>query len=95
LTLADIAAHAGVSARSLQNGFQSFRGMTPMAFLRWVRLQSAHRALLAVDPAAATVTEIALACGFGHMGEFSTLYRRTYGETPKQTLSKSVYHWQP
>ncbi|MBQ0819403.1 AraC family transcriptional regulator, partial [Microvirga sp. HBU67558] len=37
LSLAAIAAHAGVSARSLQNGFQSFRGMTPMAFLRSLR----------------------------------------------------------
>ncbi|MBQ0818947.1 AraC family transcriptional regulator, partial [Microvirga sp. HBU67558] len=37
LSLADIAAQAGVSARSLQNGFQSFRGMTPMAFLRSLR----------------------------------------------------------
>ncbi|PVE23030.1 AraC family transcriptional regulator [Microvirga sp. KLBC 81] len=91
LSLADIAAHARVSARSLQNGFQSFRGMTPMAFLRSVRLQHVHRALLAADPAAATVTEIALACGFGHMGEFGTLYKRTFGETPKQTLAKAVY----
>ncbi|MET0427897.1 MAG: hypothetical protein ABW026_05295, partial [Microvirga sp.] len=31
ISLADIAAHAQVSARSLQNGFQNFRGMTPMA----------------------------------------------------------------
>lgn len=92
LSLADIAAHAGVSARSLQNGFQSFRGMTPMAFLRSMRLQHVHRALLAADPAIATVTEIALSCGFGHMGEFGALYKRTFGETPKQTLSKVGYH---
>jgi len=91
LSLADIAAQAGVSARSLQNGFQSFRNITPMAFLRSVRLQRAHRALLLADPALTTVTEIALACGFGHMGEFGVLYKRTFGETPKQTLAKAVY----
>lgn len=91
LSLADIAAHAGVSARSLQNGFQSFRGMTPMAFLRSVRLQHVHRALLAADPAAATVTEIALVCGFTHLGEFGALYKRTFGEMPKQTLSKAFH----
>ncbi|QFU15377.1 helix-turn-helix transcriptional regulator [Microvirga thermotolerans] len=90
LSLADIAAHAGVSARSLQNGFQSFRGMTPMAFLRSIRLQQAHRRLRLADPAHETVTEIALACGFGHMGEFGTLYKRTFGVTPRETLLKKA-----
>ncbi|WP_262028319.1 AraC family transcriptional regulator [Microvirga sp. Mcv34] len=91
LSLADIASYAGVSARSLQNGFQSFRGVTPMAFLRSVRLQHVNKALLAADPAVDTVTEIALACGFGHLGEFGALYKRTFGETPRQTLSKAIH----
>jgi len=88
LSLADIASYAGVSARSLQNGFQNFRNMTPMAFLRTVRLQHAHRALLGADPVASTVTEIAMSCGFSHMGEFAALYKRTFGVTPSQTLLK-------
>ncbi len=91
LSLADIAAHAGVSARSLQNGFQNFRSMTPMAFLRSVRLKRAQEALLRADPACTTVMEIALGCGFHHMGEFASLYRRAFGETPKQTLARTVY----
>ncbi|MCB8822463.1 helix-turn-helix domain-containing protein [Microvirga rosea] len=90
LSLADIAAHAGVSARSLQNGFQQFRGMTPMAFLRSTRLQQVHEALTLADPSKATVTEIALACGFSHMGEFGTLYKRTYGVTPRESLRKAA-----
>ena len=91
LSLAAIAAHAGVSARSLQNGFQHFRNRTPMGFLRLVRLQRAQEALLRADDSYATVTEIALSCGFSHLGEFSNLYRRTFGETPKQTLGKTIY----
>jgi Transcriptional regulator containing an amidase domain and an AraC-type DNA-binding HTH domain len=90
LSLADIAAHAGVSARSLQAGFHNFRNMTPMAFLRSIRLQKARLSLAAADPAASTVTEIALACGFSHMGEFSVAYRRTFGETPRETLLRSA-----
>jgi len=89
LSLADIAAAAGIGARSLQNGFQSFRSMTPMAFLRMVRLRHVRQALLQADPALTTVTSVALACGFGHMGEFTTLYSRTYGESPGQTLARS------
>jgi AraC-like DNA-binding protein len=88
LSLADIAGHVGVSARSLQNGFQRFRGMTPMAFLRSIRLHHVHRALTIADPAISSVTEIALVCGFTHLGEFGTLYKRTFGVTPSQTLFK-------
>ena len=89
LSLADIAAHAGVSARSLQNGFQSFRNMTPMGFLRSLRLKRAHEILLLSDPRTVTVTEIALQCGFAHMGEFATAYKRSFGETPRQTLVRT------
>nr|WP_281351974.1 AraC family transcriptional regulator [Microvirga makkahensis] len=91
LSLADIAAQAGVSARSLQNGFQNFRNTTPMGFLRAVRLQRAHEALLRADPIHGTVTEIALSCGFNHMGEFASLYRQTFGETPRQSLTRTLY----
>ncbi|MGO4523904.1 AraC family transcriptional regulator [Microvirga sp. 2MCAF35] len=90
LSLADIAAQAGVSARSLQGGFQSFRHMTPMMFLRSVRLHRAHEALRAADPALMTVTQVALACGFRHVGEFGTAYRRVFGITPSQTLNKKL-----
>lgn len=62
-----------------------------MAFLRLVRLQRAQEALLRADSSYTTVTEIALGCGFSHLGEFANLYRRTFGETPKQTLGKTVY----
>jgi AraC-like DNA-binding protein len=89
VSLADIAAHTKVSARSLQNGFQNFRGMTPMAFLRSIRLQRAHAILLTADPAHTTVTDIALACGYNHIGEFSAAYRRAYGVLPRETLSRS------
>jgi AraC-like DNA-binding protein len=90
LSLAEIAAQAGVSARSLQNGFQNFRHMTPMAFLRRVRLEHAHRALLRADPTHATVTDIAIGSGFSHMGEFASHYKRTYGVSPRETLMKKT-----
>ncbi len=89
LSLADIAAHAGVSARSLQNGFQNFRNTTPMGFLRSLRLKRAYETLLLSDPGTVTVTEIALRCGFGHLGEFATVYRHTFGEAPRQTLARA------
>jgi AraC family ethanolamine operon transcriptional activator len=35
----------------------------------------------------ATIKAIALVNGFWHMGEFISLYRELFGETPQQTLS--------
>jgi AraC-like DNA-binding protein len=90
LSLADIAASAGVSARSLQNGFQSFRHMTPIVYLREVRLKHAHQALLKADPAFATVTDIAVHCGFTHLGQFTAHYSRAYGVSPRDTLVKKL-----
>jgi AraC-like DNA-binding protein len=90
LSIADLAAQAGVSARSLQNGFQSFRNITPMGFLRSVRLRRAHEALLTADPAIVTVTQVALGCGFTHLGEFGAAYRRVFGVTPSHTLHRKL-----
>jgi AraC-like DNA-binding protein len=86
LSLADIAAIAGVSARSLQTGFRNFRNMTPMEYLRSVRLQNVHHNLLVADPATVTITDIAMQAGFSHMGEFAALYKRVYDVPPSQTL---------
>jgi AraC-like DNA-binding protein len=89
LTMAELAAEAGVSARSLQSGFQDFRGTTPMAFLRDLRLQRAHDDLLAADPARDNVTTIAMRWGVTHLGRFAEAYRRKFGESPSDTLRRA------
>jgi transcriptional regulator GlxA family with amidase domain len=41
---------------------------------------------------AASLKAIALANGFWHMGEFRSLYRDLFGETPQQTLEAAGRH---
>jgi AraC-like DNA-binding protein len=77
-------ARAGMSVRALHYAFRHNRACTPGEFVRERRLDRA-RDLLA-DQAGRTVTEVALDCGFNHMGDFSAAYRRRFGETPSQTL---------
>lgn len=87
LTLADIAAAAGTSARSLQEAFRRFRECTPMEYLRRLRLQRAREDLL--DPAKpGRVAPIAMRWGFAHLGLFSIRYRAAYGESPRDTLRR-------
>lgn len=84
--LSDLVALVGVSARSIQQGFRAHHGCSPMQFLRARRLELA-RARLSERPAA-PVTEVALACGFTHLGRFSVEYRRRFGESPSTTRSR-------
>jgi len=86
LTLQQIASVAGITPRALQAGFARL-GVTPMRYLRRVRLEYAHRDLMAADPARGdTVTEIAVRWGFLHPGRFTQEYVRAHHERPSQTL---------
>jgi AraC-like DNA-binding protein len=85
-TTAKLAEVAGVSERWLQQGFQRHTGMSPMAYLRHVRLTRVHDELRHCDPGQVTVAEVAYRWGFGHLGRFSANYQAAYGVSPSQTL---------
>ena len=84
--LADIAAASGLGARGLQLAFRRHEDLTPLEYLRRVRLDRAHRDLQASTPAESTVAGIADRWRFLHKGNFSALYLRTYGCSPSITL---------
>lgn len=87
LTLGRLCEVSGASARSLQLAFRAHRGLSPMRFVVERRLAAAHR-LLARGGPFDDVTCIAAGAGFTHLGRFSVLYRRTYGEPPSRTLAR-------
>lgn len=87
LGVRDLAGLGGVSVRSLEHSFRHNLDTTPTAYIRELRLQRAHMDLVAADPLeGASVSEIAYAWGFTHLGRFAGLYRRTYGVSPSETL---------
>jgi AraC-like DNA-binding protein len=75
-----------VSERTLRKAFNNTRGLSPCRQLRMLRLSQARRALLSADCRRSTVTEIATSLGFSELGRFSVEYRKTFGESPSQTL---------
>lgn len=81
--LDDLLAVAGSSARTLQTGFIRHRGTTPMRFLRDRRLDHARAEILRQP--GARVTDIAIACGFSHLGRFARQYCVRFGEPPSHT----------
>jgi transcriptional regulator GlxA family with amidase domain len=86
LTTSTLAKQCHVSVRTLQEGFQRHLGMSPMAYVRAVRLRRAHRELLSAHPSHSTVATIAHRWGFIHLGRFATAHKTTYGQTPLQAL---------
>jgi AraC-like DNA-binding protein len=83
-----LAAACGVSVRTLYTGFRKHRECTPFEFLRLARLRRVRAALLAA-PAGTSVRELALKWGFNHLGRFSALYRKHFGESPAETVRRS------
>jgi AraC-like DNA-binding protein len=85
ITIGDLTAASGVSARALYEGFRRFRGTTPMGLLRTVRLERARAELLAAAPTD-NIAGIAFKWGVTHLGRFAGEYRRRFGELPSETL---------
>lgn len=81
ITLEDIVAASGASARSVFRGFKEYRGYTPVQFARYIRLQHAKR-LLQDPETRLSVTQIAMACGFADVSRFSKDFSRAFGSPP-------------
>ncbi|MFI5706542.1 AraC family transcriptional regulator [Kribbella sp. NPDC051620] len=86
LTVSLLAARCGVGSRTLQKGFQQHLQMSPMEYLRDVRLRCAHEELRAADPYAESVATVARRWGFNHLGRFAAAHEAKYGEKPLRTL---------
>ena len=87
ITLSDILSQSGCSISALLKSFRRFRGYTPMEFLTTRRLDLVRQRL---DNAEAmdNVTLIAQELGFTHLGRFSIIYRKRFGEKPSETLRR-------
>ena len=87
VTVDRIAAAAGVTVRVLQYRFRRQYNLSPIGYLRQVRLDRAHGELRAADPASGvTVRDVARRWGWNTPSQFAATYQRHYGELPGQTL---------
>ncbi|MFI8932910.1 AraC family transcriptional regulator [Streptomyces sp. NPDC053474] len=87
-TTASLAAEGRVGVRWLQEAFRRYVGMSPMAYVRDVRLGRVREELLASGPGERSVSEVAHRWGFTHLGRFAEQYRARFGELPSQTLRR-------
>lgn len=89
ISLDDLAGHARMSPRSIQAGFREDLDTTPIAYIRDLRLDRVRQTLMSALPEdGLNVTDAAQRWGFTHLGNFSGIYRKRFGESPSQTLRR-------
>ncbi|MDD5247439.1 MAG: helix-turn-helix domain-containing protein [Rhodocyclaceae bacterium] len=85
--IADLCRVLGVSRRTLQYSFQSVLDVSPVTYLRSVRLINVRRFLKTAPGDAETyVADAAARWGFWHLSRFAADYKLLFGELPSQTL---------
>jgi AraC-like DNA-binding protein/TolB-like protein len=87
ITLPGLATSCGVPERTLLKQFKIFVGLSPLAYLRRLRLNLTRGELSQAD-CEISISEIAISFGFTHLGRFATEYRRAFGETPSATRQR-------
>ncbi|MEJ5199580.1 MAG: DNA-binding response regulator, partial [Anaerolineae bacterium] len=83
----DLAAHIGVSARHLTRCFHQEMGISPITYLGRYRVERAKRLLEAGDK---TITEVAIATGFGSSSYFADAFRRETGMSPREYQRRAL-----
>lgn len=91
IRLVDIERAAGISAQKLHDSFKTHFGLSPVAYLKRFRLQSARRTLLQ-GHGSYNIAAIASQWGFNHLGRFAQDYNRLFGELPSQTVERGRKH---
>jgi AraC family ethanolamine operon transcriptional activator len=88
ITLMSLCKALHISERPLNYGFQEVFGVSPMAYLKTLRLQAVRTQLQLADPATTAIAEIANRFGFQSLGHFSRDYKTMFGELPSETLKQ-------
>ena len=88
LRMEALARAAGVSTRTLQNGFSQFLNTSPGGYIRERRLEAVHRALQ-TEPER-SVTDILIEHGVNSFGHFAKAYARRFGCLPSATAKRRM-----
>jgi transcriptional regulator GlxA family with amidase domain len=86
ITVAEVAARAGVTVFALRYSFQQHFGTTPERYVRRIRLEHAQQDLQQAESASGmTPAGVARRWGWGSLIQFNLAYRRRFGRPPGGT----------
>ena len=85
VSVTELCHSVGTCRRTLQYSFESIIGISPIKYMRAMRLNGARRSLLSITKDI-SVAEAAANWGFLHLSQFAKDYRELFGELPSDTL---------
>lgn len=86
----DLERIAGVSKQKLSKAFRDRMKVSFNSYIRYYRLKCIYQELsLAQDKK--NITNIAMKWGINHLGRFSLEYKQQFGESPSDTIRKSMH----
>lgn len=88
IRLEDIERAAGVSRFKLFDGFRKHMGMSPMAYLKKLRLSEVRKQLLN-GGRGTNISTVATEWGFNHLGRFASEYKKLFNEIPSATMHRN------
>jgi AraC family ethanolamine operon transcriptional activator len=88
ITLTTVAESLYVNKRTLTYAFDQILGISPMAYLKILRLQAVRRLLKTTALGTKTVSALAAEHGFYSPGHFARDYKTMFGESPSETLKQ-------
>jgi AraC family ethanolamine operon transcriptional activator len=86
ITVPKLCEQVHVSRRTLQYCFEDVLGMSPMVYLRMMRLNGVRRQLNDGAPGEVAIGDVAGAWGLSNFSQFSSDYRKLFGLCPSATL---------
>lgn len=81
ISIADLASSVYLSERHFRRQFEKIYQQTPKNYLTSIRL---HAALQQLQRNEASITDIALSCGFSDCNHFSRVFRQSFGLSPTE-----------
>jgi len=85
LRIDTLAAQANMSASTFHHHFRQVTTMSPLQYLKWLRLNEARRLMLTGDHNVATA---AFKVGYESPSQFSREYGRLFGASPVRDMAK-------
>ena len=86
ISIVDVCTSIFVEQRVLNYCFQEVMGLSPISYLKCLRMNQVRRELKNMDLAPCNIGDIATRWGFWHLGRFSVEYKKRFGELPSDTV---------
>lgn len=90
MTLISLCKALHTSERPLSYGFREMFGVSPMAYLKALRLHTVRTQLQVAKPTTTAIAEVANRFRFQSLGHFSRDYKTMFGELPSETLKQAL-----